>query len=358
MSIMPAQTTTESDPMQKWIRRIVIAVMVIWLLRKSTHWHQARIDDNRPKNLDTKRTHILTLPNGRRIAFDNYGDPDGKPAIYLHGTPGSRLEGAMLHEAALEHGYCLIVPDRAGMGLSDYDPDRTLMSSVDDIAFLADELDFDEFALFGASGGFPYLAACCLKMPERITTAAICAGWVSITEMDDTPIGQAAPDLIFSDLAQFTPILLLPAFSLMRYVVRVFGVEGFKLIFQEWMSESDALALEDENLAQHIYNDAYESFSQGANTVLHDAILCFKPWGFKLADVPIPIHIFQGLDDKMVAPTFSEHAHEKINNSTLQVVPDVGHFYWMQNFDHVLQFVDAGHTSDELIGEVVVEEAS
>lgn len=346
--------------MQKWIRRIVIAVMVVWLLRKSKQWHQSRIDDNRPRNMDADRTHILTMPDGRRIAFDSYGDPDGKPAIYIHGTPGSRLEGAMLHDAALERGYHLIVPDRAGMGLSDYDPNRTIKSTVQDIAFVADELDFEEFALFGASGGFPYLAASCLIMPERITTAAVCAGWVSITEMDDTPVGQAAPDLIFSDLAQYVPVLLLPAFSLMRYCVRVFGVEGFKLIFAEWSSVSDANALEDELLAQHIYNDAYEGFSQGANTVLHDVILCFKPWGFTLSDITKTIHIFQGLDDKMVAPTFSEHAHDRLPNSTLELVPDAGHYYWMQNFDRVLDFVE--HYDPDalqaLTADVVLEEAS
>jgi pimeloyl-ACP methyl ester carboxylesterase len=34
---------------------------------------------------------ILRLPDGRRLGYAEYGDPDGKPVILFHGTLNSRL---------------------------------------------------------------------------------------------------------------------------------------------------------------------------------------------------------------------------------------------------------------------------
>jgi pimeloyl-ACP methyl ester carboxylesterase len=37
-------------------------------------------------------TNFLTLPDGRRLAYAEFGDPNGHPVLYFHGAPSSRLE--------------------------------------------------------------------------------------------------------------------------------------------------------------------------------------------------------------------------------------------------------------------------
>ena len=37
-------------------------------------------------------TEFLQLEDGRKLAYNEFGDQQGKPAFYFHGTPGSRLE--------------------------------------------------------------------------------------------------------------------------------------------------------------------------------------------------------------------------------------------------------------------------
>ena len=34
----------------------------------------------------------VTLPDGRRLAYAEFGRPDGEPVLYCHGSPSSRLE--------------------------------------------------------------------------------------------------------------------------------------------------------------------------------------------------------------------------------------------------------------------------
>ena len=54
---------------------------------------------------------LLTLPDGRRLACAEFGDPNGVPVLALHGTPGSRLMFALADKAAQDEGHPL---DRAG----------------------------------------------------------------------------------------------------------------------------------------------------------------------------------------------------------------------------------------------------
>ena len=33
---------------------------------------------------------LLRLSDGRQLGYADYGDPDGTPVMFFHGTPGSR----------------------------------------------------------------------------------------------------------------------------------------------------------------------------------------------------------------------------------------------------------------------------
>src|SRR3954463_4716799 len=88
----------------------------------------------------------LRLADGRRLCFAEYGAPDGAPVIYLHGTPGSRLQGVHAHDAALSRDVRLICPDRPGYGGSTFRR-SSMLDYVDDIVALADALSIDRFAL-------------------------------------------------------------------------------------------------------------------------------------------------------------------------------------------------------------------
>ena len=60
----------------------------------------------------------MRLPDGRVLAWSAYGDPDGFPVFYLHGALSSRLEAAVLDQAAHEQGIRLIGVDRPGLHLA------------------------------------------------------------------------------------------------------------------------------------------------------------------------------------------------------------------------------------------------
>ncbi|MBP1693646.1 MAG: putative hydrolase or acyltransferase of alpha/beta superfamily, partial [Chloroflexi bacterium] len=64
----------------------------------------------------------VKLNDGRAVGYAEYGDLTGKPVIHLHGSPSSRFEANNpdLVEIAERFQIRLIVPDRPGIGLSDW----------------------------------------------------------------------------------------------------------------------------------------------------------------------------------------------------------------------------------------------
>lgn len=109
----------------------------------------------------------MTLPDGRKLGYAQYGSPTGKPIFYLHGFPGSRLEAALWDEQAKKLHARIISVDRPGYGWSSPQPDRTLSDHPKDVQKLAEELRVKEFGVMvwysQNPGSHP-----CRKIPTNI----------------------------------------------------------------------------------------------------------------------------------------------------------------------------------------------
>ena len=117
-------------------------------------------------------TRFVRLRDGRNLAYSEWGPAEGVPVFGFHGTPNSRLVhlGADAPRAA---GVRLILPDRPGLGRSDFQPGRTLLDWPRDVAELADALGIDRFAAFGVSGGGPHAASCAAALGDRVTAVGL-----------------------------------------------------------------------------------------------------------------------------------------------------------------------------------------
>ncbi len=132
---------------------------------------------------DERLNRTLTLPDGRQLAYAEFGPSDGIPVLYFHGAPSSRLEPALIGSAAIDRaGLRVIAADRPGVGRSDFLPSRKLSHWAADVVCLADSLGIDRFVVFGNSGGGPYAAACAAQLPKRVIAAVIVSGAWQMTD--------------------------------------------------------------------------------------------------------------------------------------------------------------------------------
>jgi pimeloyl-ACP methyl ester carboxylesterase len=150
----------------------------------------------------------IRLPDGRALGYAEHGDPQGKPVIFFTGAPSSRF----LHpptEPTEALGARLIVLERPGFGLSDFQPRRTLLDWPDDVAAAVDALGIERFAVAGISAGAPYAAACAYKIPRRLTRVAIISG---VGPMDTPEAIEEMPRVrqLGTRVARTAPWLLTP----------------------------------------------------------------------------------------------------------------------------------------------------
>ena len=138
-------------------------------------------------------TGSVTLADGRRLAYDDVGDPSGAPVVYLHGCPDCRLTRHPDDGIAARASVRLIAVDRPGYGHSDPDPAGDERALAADVVALADALGIERFAVLGWSSGGPGALALAADHPSRVAVAGVAAGQVPI-EADDEPDVRAALD--------------------------------------------------------------------------------------------------------------------------------------------------------------------
>ena len=69
----------------------------------------------------------VRLKDGRWLGYNQYGLPGGKPILYFHGWPGSRLEAGIANAVAQNFNTRIIAIDRPGVGRSDFQPARAIL---------------------------------------------------------------------------------------------------------------------------------------------------------------------------------------------------------------------------------------
>lgn len=69
-----------------------------------------------------------------------------------------------------------------------------------------------------------------------------------------------------------------------------------------------------------------EAFHAGNRGMLWDGDLYARPWGFRLEEIPIAVHLWQGELDKIVPPSMGHYCASLISNCQAHFFPEEGHF--------------------------------
>jgi proline iminopeptidase len=125
---------------------------------------------------------MLDVGDGQRIHWEALGNPDGKPAVIVHGGPGSGASRNPLRHWDPER-YRVIRFDQRGCGRSTpniADPSvgleaNTTWHLVEDMERLREHLGIEKWLVMGASWGSTLLLAYAERHPERVTEIIIIA---------------------------------------------------------------------------------------------------------------------------------------------------------------------------------------
>ncbi|MDR3576984.1 MAG: alpha/beta hydrolase [Anaerolineaceae bacterium] len=267
---------------------------------------------------------FVSLSDGRKLAYVEYGNPDGKPLLYFHGHPGSRLDLSMFDETVLEgSGLRLLSIDRPGIGLSDFQPGRKLMDWPADVCEFGDALDLGKFSVMGMSGGGPFAAACAYAIPERLHAAAIISGLGRF----DLP---CATENMGSGLQYFKMAAGFPLLARLQMAMMAYGIKSSpeKMLaqIQSELPEVDKREFKKPGFAKTFMATTAESLRQGADKLVLEGGFYLRPWGFPLEGIRLPVYLWHGEADRDAPLAMGRHAAAAIPGCKATFLPGEGHF--------------------------------
>ena len=266
----------------------------------------------------------LTLRDGRRLAYAEYGDLDGWPVLFLQPTT-TPSQPEPVHSAMAQRGLRIIAPFRPGSGLSDNRPPESGPEALaDDYVQLLDGLGIGSCTVAGHCSGGLYALAAAKRLDRRTRRIVLIdtgAPVRSVTELMTLP---AAPRRTFLPARLFPRALIAPH----RMVAADFNKDqAGERRTVEYFFEGSPTELEQVRAHQYLYEVTRDNIAYSFENVprlIADVCRWVSNWEPMLGEAGAPVDFVHG-DQNRIFPInrldalVSRHPH-----ATLEVVAGQG----------------------------------
>ncbi len=296
----------------------------------------------------------VRLRDGRRLAYAEYGDLKGKPVLFFHATPGSRLFHHPDESVAAAAGARIIVIERPGFGRSDFKADRKLLEWPDDVLQLADALNLPKFAVLGYSGGGAYAAACASSIPDRLTAIGLVG---SIAPMGDPEMTKGMHGIghIFLSLDRH----LSPLAKLGTGVMCNFWRDNPEAYFKsqlDGLRDSEAARDLLPSIKTMLAADIREAIRCGTEGVTLDLKLLSQPWGFQIDAIKPEVLLWHGETDAEAPAVMGKRLARAIPHCRAAFFPAEGHWVIYVHWREILTALLAAAGTRTVSGAVPVQD--
>jgi len=277
----------------------------------------------------------IERPDGRFVTWAAWGDPHGRPLLFLHGTPGSRLDRSPDPDLFQRIGAHVVTFDRPGYGRSTAHPERTVLSVADDAVAVADALGWDTFSVFGVSGGGPHALAVGCRAPDRIRALGLAVGAAPLELVDPDDLiahnRESRRRALEEGRASLEEFLAEPA-------AQIAADPGAALdAAMADAPESDREMLKRTDLRALLAESLREAFANGPQGWFDDAWALTTSWGFELRGVAVPVHMWCGELDRNVPTRAVERMAAELDVESLEIIPGAGHFGWLADEERIFR---------------------
>jgi pimeloyl-ACP methyl ester carboxylesterase len=285
---------------------------------------------------------IFELPDGRRLCFDDVGDPAGEPVLFVHGTPDSRRARHPDDELTARSGVRLIAVDRPGFGGSTPHEAGTVGTFADDAAALAAHLGIHHWSVLGWSAGAVHALAVAARHPALVRTVGIVGGLppaqayatedLLATASDDRRmVVELASEMSPAEVGeQLTP--LVAPWPCDLDLAREYVLERADPARRR---ELDAVPGSIEAMAAGVV----DAVAQGLAGLAHDIALQVTPPDVELGDVVCPVLLWYGTLDRDAPPAFGHWLAAHLPDATLDVIDGAGHCLILPRWAEILRAV-------------------
>jgi pimeloyl-ACP methyl ester carboxylesterase len=226
----------------------------------------------------------------------------------------------------------LIAIDRPGMGVSTLQPNRALLDWPDDVVEIAASLGLSRFAVLGISGGGPYAAACAWKLPDRLT----CAGIVSSLAPFDVPgavAGMGRRNRLAFELVRRVSVLRRILMARLAWSV---SRRPERALESGVTAAADRKYLDRPNVRNVLEQSLGEAFRGGSRGPAWEMGLYARPWGFRLEEIRVPVHLWHGEEDVNAPISMGRYLATSIPECRATFYPGEAHLHFIDRLAEIL----------------------
>lgn len=262
----------------------------------------------------------------RELRYRTYGDTDGEPLVFLHGTPGSRLLGALFDTAAREQGLRVIAPDRPGFGQSTDWSNRRPADASEWVEPLLADATASSARVVAFSGGSADALTLAGTRPDLVERVDLVSGSPPPTVAADTPGLQRT----LGHLAARAPRILGAAFRGQRWAAERGDPET---VLQQYTDEPADIPA---GIADLIRRDFLESCRRSRNGTVTELSWVVGGWGIRPTTIECPVRLWHGTNDENVPLADAERLCGQITDGRLTTVDGDHLTTLLQSREHVL----------------------
>jgi len=235
---------------------------------------------------------LTRLPSGRTISWAEYGAPQGSPLLLCHAITGCRLSVPDNMATLKRLGIRLIVPDRAGYGMSTPAVRDAMTQWLDDMRYFIAEIGIQGCDLLGHSVGGAHAIMLARNLPELIGHLYL--------------VSSAAPSQNSSDLQTLLPLnrMLItlsqqhePAARALLTLILKRAIKKPYSYFTH-ISATDQQALSIDGLKEKLIGAFAETCKQGVEHMADECIMIANHYHVKAKDIHCPVTTWHGQQDR------------------------------------------------------------
>jgi pimeloyl-ACP methyl ester carboxylesterase len=263
----------------------------------------------------------ISLWDGRTLALEDRGMASGRPVLFLHAAPGSRLLDPDPWTTAGSR-VRLLTYDRPGYGASTpLSPDKvpTILGHAEDAAAVIEYLGIGPVPVVGWSAGGLVALALAEARPELVRRVVMVA-----TPAHQDEVGHL-PDEHLDMIEALRPDLPSAAARVAEALSPI-ARDAQAMLSLIGSGPADDAVHKDPVFGPRLHTMASEAVRQGAGGLAADIVAStIAPWDFDPAAVSVPVELWYGEQDELVPPEHGAWWAGVLSDCNLHVVPDAGH---------------------------------
>jgi len=276
--------------------------------------------------------------SGRELCVREAGDRNGRPVLFFHGCPSSRLDLHRGADLATACGIRLVSFDRPGYGRSTEAP-FTLMTIARDAVTILDRLGIERVGLLGQSAGSQYALAAAAALGDRASFVGIASGAGPVDLVPGALDGLAEEDAAayaLRDDPEAAARLFAALYGPVVELARRADDDELVAAFEPVLADVDVALLREPSTRAGAAANLREALRQGCQGAACDNVNWVRPWGFGIDEVRCPVVIWVGEDDTI--PMDNAYWLRDRLDATLVLWPGEGHLAYKRHLRDIFEW--------------------